>query len=252
MNQDEVKKAKEGKDGGLAESLKLWSGLAETNMVLFDSDGKIQKYKNVLEIVNEFAGVRLKYYKLRKEYLVDKLTLERDLLSNRARFIKMIIEKKLHINNRKKDDVVKDLTKLKFQKFGDTKPPRSGFEYLLIMQIASLTKERKEELERMAKEKAKELELVKKTSPSQMWLHDLDNLEAIIDDMWAKDAEEDPKAGKKKGKAAKPGRGQKRRRGKDDEDEGGVGEGGEDDEVGQSIDPMDNPFSDIARWTAGG
>merc|ERR1711877_26285 len=112
----------------------------------------------------------------------------------------------------------KDLIKFKFQKFGDTKPPRTGFEYLLIMQIASLTKERYEELLRMAKEKAAELEKVKKTSPSQMWLHDLDNLEAIIDDMWAKDAEEDPKAGKKKGKSAKPGRGQKRRRGKDDED----------------------------------
>merc|ERR1719356_1312068 len=166
--------------------------------------------------MDEFATVRLKYYKIRKEYLIHKLTLERDLLNNRARFIKMIIEKKLHINNRKKDDVVKDLTKLKFQKFGDTKPPRTGFEYLLIMQIASLTKERYEELLRMAKEKAAELEKVKKTSPSQMWVTDLDRLEAIIDDMWAKDAEEDPKG--KKGKATKSSRGQKRRRSKDDEE----------------------------------
>merc|ERR1719327_1068158 len=104
--------------------------------------------------MEEFAAVRLKCYDTRKKYLINKLTMERDLLSNRARFIKMIVEKKLHINNRKKVDVVKDLTRLKFQKFGDTKPPRSGFEYLLIMQIVSLTKERKEELERMAKEKA--------------------------------------------------------------------------------------------------
>merc|ERR1719375_165590 len=151
--------------------------------------------------------------------------------SNRARFIALIVAKKLHINNRKKADVVKDLTRLKFQKFGETKPPRTGFEYLLIMQIASLTRERYEELCRMAKEKAAELEKVKKTSPSQMWVHDLDNLEAIIDDMWAKDAEEDPKAGKKQRKAAKPGKGQKRKRGQDDED-GGDGEGGDDDEVG--------------------
>merc|ERR1719161_2112154 len=194
-------------------------------MVLFDSDGKIQKYKNTLEIMDEFCKVRMKYYKIRKEYLIHKLTLERDLLSNRARFIKMIIEKKLKISNRKKDDVVKDLTKMKFQKFGETKPPRTGFEYLLIMQIASLTKERYEELCRMAKEKAAELEKVKRTSPSQMWVHDLDNLEAIIDDMWAKDAEEDPKAGKKQRKAAKPARGQKRKRGQDDEDGGEGGEG---------------------------
>merc|ERR1719420_2628195 len=104
-------------------------------MVLFDSENKIQKYKNVLQIMDEFAKVRMKYYKIRKEYLIQKLTLERDLLSNRARFIKLIIEKKLRINNRKKDDVVKDLTKMRFQKFGEVKAPRTGFEYLLIMQI---------------------------------------------------------------------------------------------------------------------
>merc|ERR1719181_2168059 len=140
--------------------------------MIFDSQGRIQKYKNTLEIMEEFAEMRLKYYGHRKKYLIDKLTLERDLLSNRARFIKMIIEKKLHINNRKKMDVVKDLTRFKFQKFGDAKPPRTGFEYLLIMQIASLTKERKEELERMAKEKAQQLELVKRTSERQMWTTD--------------------------------------------------------------------------------
>merc|ERR1719450_1547325 len=131
-------------------------------MVLFDSEGKIKKYKNAIEIMEEFATVRLKYYGHRKKYLIDKLTLERDLLSNRARFIAMIVAKKLHINNRKKAEVVKDLTKFKFQKFGDQKPPRTGFEYLLIMQIASLTKERKEELERMAKDKGAELERMAK------------------------------------------------------------------------------------------
>merc|ERR1712232_1068718 len=119
------------------------SSIVETNMVLFDSEGRIKKYKNAVEIMEEFAEVRMKYYHHRKKYLIDKLTLERDLLSNRARFIGMIIAKKLHINNRKKADVVKDLTRLKFKKFGDSKTPRTGYEYLLIMQILSLTLERK-------------------------------------------------------------------------------------------------------------
>merc|ERR1719450_791628 len=134
-------------------------------MVLFDSEGKIKKYKNAGEILEEFAETRLKVYALRKKYLIEKLTLERDLLSNRARFIALIIAKKLHINNRKKADIVNDLTKLKFQKFGDTKAPRTGFEYLLIMQIASLTLERRLELEKMAREKAAELKKVQATTP---------------------------------------------------------------------------------------
>merc|ERR1719253_1013883 len=164
--------------------------MSENNMMLFDSEGKIQKYKNPLAIMEEFGKTRMKYYKIRKEYLIQKLTLERDLLSNRARFIKMIIEKQLKINNRKKFEVVRDLTRLRFQKFGDTKEPRTGYEYLLIMQIASLTKERKEELERMAKEKAKELELVKKTSPQSMWLTELGRLENAITELYEKEAAE--------------------------------------------------------------
>merc|ERR1712050_50917 len=142
-------------------------------------------------------------------------TLERDLLSNRARFIRMIIEKKLHINNRKKDDVVKDLIRLKFQKFGDTKPPRSGFEYLLIMQIVSLTKERKEELERMAKEKAAELEKVKKTSIERMWTDDLDRLESAISALYAAASEDDSGKGRKrKASASSNSRGRRNAKGK--------------------------------------
>jgi len=249
MTEEELKAVKEQ---GVEHSFKLWGPVAETNMVLFDHEGKIKKYKSALEIMEEFATVRLKYYVLRKKYLIDKLTLERDLLSNRARFIAMIVAKKLHINNRKKMDIVKDLTKLKFQKFGDDSPPRTGFEYLLIMQIASLTKERKEELERMAKEKAAELEKVKRTSPQQMWLTDLDMLERAINELYAKRAEEDDGDGKgKKRKAAGRSR-QSRSRKQDDEGDAPADGDGEDGEgAAMQVDPFDNPFSDVARWTAG-
>merc|ERR1719384_2259362 len=102
----------------------------------------------------------------------------------------MIMAGKLHINNRKKADIVADLIRHKFQKFGEEKPPRTGFEYLLIMQIASLTKERKEELERMARDKAAELERVQKTSIQKMWTVDLDAVEKAITDLYAKENEE--------------------------------------------------------------
>eukprot|EP00418_Pyrodinium_bahamense_P093889 CAMPEP_0179046870 /NCGR_PEP_ID=MMETSP0796-20121207/18908_1 /TAXON_ID=73915 /ORGANISM="Pyrodinium bahamense, Strain pbaha01" /LENGTH=1296 /DNA_ID=CAMNT_0020743305 /DNA_START=92 /DNA_END=3983 /DNA_ORIENTATION=+ len=252
MSEEDLNKVKEQ---GVEHVFKLWSSIAETNMVLFDHEGKIKKYKNVIEIMEEFAEVRLHYYALRKKYLIDKLTLERDLLSNRARFIALIVAKKLHINNRKKADVVKDLTRLKFQRFGDEKPPRTGYEYLLIMQIASLTKERKEELERMAKDKAAELEKVKKTSIQQMWLADLDQLESAIDELFAQTSD-DTTAGrgrKRKSPGDAGGRGRGRRRGGEAdgaaEDNGGEQDAGE--EGAALLDPLDNPFGDVARWTAG-
>jgi DNA topoisomerase-2 len=253
---EELKRVKSKEGGGIDGSFKLSSNINETNMVLFDSEGKIQKYKNPMQIMDEFGKVRMKHYKIRKEYLIHKLTLERDLLSNRARFIKMIIEKKLKISNRKKDDVVRDLQRLKFQKFGDTKAPRTGFEYLLIMQIASLTKERYEELKRMAKEKAAELEKVKKTSHQQMWLTDLDNLETAIKALYDKDAEDDPKAKGKKGKTfkiskkGKTGKGKKRGRDNEEDGDAAAGDGDGEAEGTAAIDPTDNPFGDMAKWTS--
>merc|ERR1719401_1919703 len=147
----------------------------------------------------EFAKVRLKYYDIRKKYLVNKLIIEKELLANRARFIGMIIAKKLHINNRKKAEVVKDLTKFKFRKFGDTTPPRTGYEYLLSMQIATLTKEKKEELERMLKEKSAELDLLKKTPINKMWEADLDRLEAAIIELYKDEMAEDDSGGGSRG-----------------------------------------------------
>eukprot|EP00933_Yihiella_yeosuensis_P023929 TRINITY_DN18576_c0_g1_i1.p1 TRINITY_DN18576_c0_g1~~TRINITY_DN18576_c0_g1_i1.p1 ORF type:complete len:1287 (-),score=338.14 TRINITY_DN18576_c0_g1_i1:113-3973(-) len=251
MGEETLKKAKEQ---GLKESFKLNSSLSETNMVLFDSEGRIKKYKNAVEILQEFASVRLKMYDVRKKYLVDKLTLEKDLLYNRARFIGMIVANKLKINNRKKADIVKDLTRLRFSKFGDTHPPRTGFEYLLIMHIASLTKEKKAELERLLKEKTVELEKLKKTTIAQMWEGDLSKLESSIAALYA--ASEAEGSGKKRKASSKlqKGKGKKARRGKNqpEEEVAGEGEGGDgDDDDGAAGDLMDNPLTDIGRWTAG-
>jgi len=253
MNDETMAAAKQQ---GIVKAMKLEGSISETNMVLFDHQGCIKRYKNALEIIEEFAGVRWKYYEIRKKYLIDKLTLERNLLSNRARFIGMIVTGKLIVNNRKKDDLVKDLTGKRFDKFGDTNAPRSGFEYLLIMQIASLTKERKLELERMLAEKTKELDILKKTTISQMWEADLSRLEDAITALYSESGEN---TGKKR-KASARGRSKsggkprgKSRGGKsaaEAEQEGG-GEGGGDETEADVADPFDNPFGDIARWTAG-
>eukprot|EP00929_Paragymnodinium_shiwhaense_P102166 TRINITY_DN6534_c0_g3_i1.p1 TRINITY_DN6534_c0_g3~~TRINITY_DN6534_c0_g3_i1.p1 ORF type:complete len:1400 (-),score=473.90 TRINITY_DN6534_c0_g3_i1:115-4203(-) len=176
------------KDEGVEAGMRLRNTLSETNMVLYNHKGQIQKYKTPLEIMQEFGKLRLKFYDIRKKYLISKLTIERDLLYNRARFIGMIIAKKLHINNRKKKDIVKDLVRLKFKKFGDTREPRTGYEYLLCMQIASLTLERKLELEKMLKEKETDLKTLKKTTIKAMWLRDLDILEAHITELYKDDA----------------------------------------------------------------
>lgn len=80
-------------EGGIDGAMRLKASINETNMVLFDADGKIHKYKTPKDIMLEFAKLRLKMYDVRKKYMINKLELEKELLGNRARFIAMIIAK---------------------------------------------------------------------------------------------------------------------------------------------------------------
>mmetsp|Transcript_62319 Transcript_62319/g.123144 ORF Transcript_62319/g.123144 Transcript_62319/m.123144 type:complete len:138 (+) Transcript_62319:1-414(+) len=118
------------------------------------------------------------------------------------------------------------------------------------MQIASLTKERKEELEKMAKEKAAELERVKKTSIQTMWTVDLNQLETAINSLNA--ALEDNASGgtgqKRKAGGRGGGGGGKARKGVEQDEE----EEEDFDEDGTAVpDPLDNPFGDVSKWTMG-
>ena len=40
------------------------------NMVLFSPEGKIKKYESIEEILYEFYNIRIKYYELRKNFLL--------------------------------------------------------------------------------------------------------------------------------------------------------------------------------------
>ena len=84
------------------------------NMVLFSPEGKLKKYNSIEEILETFYGLRLKYYHLRKDYMISVLKKEVATLSNKARFIKMVIEDELIIKRKKRAVLVNELYDLKF------------------------------------------------------------------------------------------------------------------------------------------
>lgn len=99
---------------GLEKVFKLTSSINTTNMTLFAADGRIQKYDHAEEILLEFYDVRLRHYELRKQYLVDKLTKEFDILDNKVRFIRAVINEEIILRKRKKSDLLKELVELGF------------------------------------------------------------------------------------------------------------------------------------------
>ena len=126
-------------------------------------------------MIRYFVNFRLTYYDKRKTFQLNKLEERNVFLSNRARFIKSIIDGKLKVNNRPKADIVTDLEKMKFDKV------EGSFTYLLSMPIHSLTKENYEALLNEVEENKKEIEKISKLKPIDMYKTDLKDLKKKLE-----------------------------------------------------------------------
>lgn len=145
---------------------KLYESFTEDFNTL-DETGKLKIFDSAPEIVEYFIKFRLKYYQARKEFAIKKMENEIHVLKNRAKFIKAIVEDTLKINKRKKDAIEKDLVKLKIEKYNES------FNYLLSMNISSLTLEKYQELQQFIKDKTKELKVIKGYIAKDMYKEDL-------------------------------------------------------------------------------
>ena len=140
------------------------------NLTTLDENEKLKIFDCVEDIVKYFVDFRLVFYQKRKDFLIDKLSKELRVLAFKAKFIKSIIDKKLVVNNVKKEVIVVWLDENKFEKIDDS------YNYLLNMPIYSLTNERYMELMKNAKDKKEELDLIKEKEPKDMYLTDLNEL----------------------------------------------------------------------------
>ena len=149
--------------------LKLTSSITE-NFTTLDENSKLKIFDSAEDILKYFVDFRLKYYQKRKDYLIGKYKKELNELCWRAKFIKSIIDKKLVVNNKPKDEIVKWLEENKFEKMNN------DYGYLLSMQIYSLTKEKYDDLICRAKQKKDLFDDIMKKDPKEMYLEDLQDL----------------------------------------------------------------------------
>ena len=155
----------------LIKILDLDGAITATNMVLFDSEGKIQKYPEISKIVEEWFEARYGCYEKRIGYIIEQITKELMAISNRYRFVKEIaIDKTLNVNNKRKSVLEDELTTKKYDKIDDS------YNYLLSMPIHSLTKERLDELRKQLDETTERLNYYKAVSVEELWTSELEAL----------------------------------------------------------------------------
>ena len=82
--------------------------------MLFNERGQIYRFKTEEDIMKEWFGHRSLLYDKRKQYMLAKLKKDHEILVNKVRFIKAVIEETIKIKRVKRKEIVKQLVEQKF------------------------------------------------------------------------------------------------------------------------------------------
>lgn len=144
------------------------------NFTVLDETGQLKIFTSAREIIEYFVDFRLGYYSKRKAFIIGKLEAELLVLSNRARFIKAIIDGELAVNNVPRVQIILYLETADFDQVD------GSYSYLLNMPIHTLTLEKFQELLSQVEGKEHELVEIKKIEPINMYKSDLLELKKAL------------------------------------------------------------------------
>jgi len=168
----------------IEDKLKLTKKINLTNLHGYTSEGHIQRFETIEEIVQEYFKTRLDGYVRRKAYLLKVYLHQLQLISYRVKFIKEIINKTLLINNKPRKTIEEELEKKKYPMMSITNHQASedekSYDYLLGMNLYSLTMEKVKELETQEKEKQTTYDNLHEMTPEEIWKEELEELKTEL------------------------------------------------------------------------
>ena len=156
----------------LEKFLKLYTTKTSTNMHMFDETEKLKKFDNVEDIIDYYINIRRNIYKLRKDYLLKALKTELLVLTNKARFITDILNDKIILKRKKKEEVINMLNHAKYDCIDDD----NEFKYLTKLPMDSVTEENVEKILKDRDDKNKELEILINKTEDMIWFEELTKL----------------------------------------------------------------------------
>lgn len=169
-----VKIAKESmellSDDDLVRIFELTSKIRISNMHLFDINGKIKKYETQYDIIDDFFNCRLAFYDKRKSFIVERLENKKNYYDNTIKFLTLVVNKKIIINNKPMSEIIESLVKNKIDMVD------GSYDYLLNIPIYKFTMEQLDKLNTDYTKLVAELSSIRNTSTEQMWKNDLQAL----------------------------------------------------------------------------
>ena len=154
-------------DDELLQKFKLVKKISE-NYTCVDENNRVKVFQNAEEILRTFVKIKLEYLQKRKDYQLQKSEDDIKIDFSKYLFIKNIVENKLIINKRKKSEIETDL-----EKIDNIIKRDNSFDYLLQMNILSLTEERMNKLQEDIKIKKDSLDKLKTKTPEDIWKEEI-------------------------------------------------------------------------------
>jgi DNA topoisomerase-2 len=139
-----------------------------------DDEDTIVKFNNVGEYLLAFLKERQKYYIVRKNYIINQMENEIKVLSEKIKFINEVNSGGIVITKRKKVDLEKELKDKGYLEID------SSYDYLLGIRVYALTQENVRKFLDTIKVREKELRDLRRTTPEQMHIHELQELRKFI------------------------------------------------------------------------
>ncbi len=153
------------------DSLNLIDTIHTSNMVLYDSNGKLKRYNSVEEIMEEYSVARLRLYGVRKEGQLMVMRHDLEVLRNKIRFIQEVLNDKIVLKGKDEEQLSEELKAKKFMLV------EACYDYLLTIQIRQMTSKRVDALIKESKELDEQIKKLEITTPQQIWIQELDEFE---------------------------------------------------------------------------
>ena len=145
-----------------------------TNMVLFDNNLILKKYKSVVDIMEEYYHIRLDMYLIRKNHLLKSLNNEANILEDKYKYIDAQVKKELDIINKPELELEKELENMSLRKVNNS------YDYLTDMPQKALSKEKVIQLKNKYDKKMKEIDLLESKTPKMIWSEELKELKTVL------------------------------------------------------------------------
>ena len=163
--------------GGLVKAFKLETNLQMTNMHVFDEQGILRKFEDTCSMLRHFVDIRMGLYEHRHDHLIQTKKEKVVGLQETVNLADLVLSGQVNVMNQSQSDLQRQIDDAGWQ--GESSVP-DATQMLLKMSLKQFTKEEVEKQRAHCVKVTAELTELMKTTPTDLWMQDLEHAEDMI------------------------------------------------------------------------